>query len=220
MKFLIILSSVLVSCYGIVCPPNYCDTVKCPTINGCGPRQELVEKSSFCGCCDTCVKSLEIGETCATRLLGASIIGKCYGNTKCHPEKGVCAYKCLDERAEMLKLAQQNMLGVSVPNCEEDGSYSRMRCRGSVCTCLRKDGTETNHRMNAWETEGATCRCARDQAEFLRTGMVGLSFDCADNGNYNPVQCRGSACFCADEFGKQIEGTDSVSIGRKDEMNC
>ncbi|KAJ9595414.1 hypothetical protein L9F63_013398, partial [Diploptera punctata] len=42
----------------IVCPQNYCDTVKCVNIGECPENSLKIPKSSFCGCCDTCVNTL------------------------------------------------------------------------------------------------------------------------------------------------------------------
>ena len=52
--------------------------------------------------------------------------------------------------------------------------------------------------------------CAIDEYEYQ--DMVGLMFFCEANGNYAPVQCLGSVCFCADENGDQIADTEPVGI--------
>jgi hypothetical protein len=50
--------------------------------------------------------------------------------------------------------------------------------------------------------------------------MLGKIFRCKENGNYEDIQCEGSVCFCADENGKQIEGTQGVNIGKIGSLNC
>lgn len=61
--------------------------------------------------------------------------------------------------------------------------------------------------------------CARDKAEYEKTKMVGKMFSCSKNGNYEPIQCTGSVCYCVDENGKQV-GDNGVPIGDTDSLNC
>jgi hypothetical protein len=49
--------------------------------------------------------------------------------------------------------------------------------------------------------------------------MIGKMFSCEDNGNYKRIQCLGSVCFCADEFGKNA-GNGGVSIGELNTLKC
>lgn len=61
--------------------------------------------------------------------------------------------------------------------------------------------------------------CARDKAEYEKTKMLGEMFSCSKNGNYEPIQCTGSVCYCVDENGNQ-EGDNGVPIGDTDSLNC
>ena len=62
---------------------------------------------------------------------------------------------------------------------------------------------------------------ARDQDEYMKSGMIGKMFLCEDNGNYSPVQCMGSVCFCADENGLAVDnGQGGVHISDKDQLRC
>ena len=53
------------------------------------------------------------------------------------------------------------------------------------------------------------CARAKDEAK----GRLGVEFRCDDaTGNYLPMQCHGSMCYCADAHGKQV----GKSVPRQD----
>lgn len=61
--------------------------------------------------------------------------------------------------------------------------------------------------------------CARDQAEYMATGLIGRLFHCTDNGNYQTYQCMGSVCYCVDSNGNQ-KGNKTASIGAINDLVC
>ena len=61
--------------------------------------------------------------------------------------------------------------------------------------------------------------CARDQYEYMQTGLIGKMFHCDSNGNYDKVQCTGSVCYCVDMLGQQ-QGSSSVAIADIGTLNC
>ncbi|XP_074653198.1 uncharacterized protein LOC141907450 isoform X2 [Tubulanus polymorphus] len=61
----------------------------------------------------------------------------------------------------------------------------------------------------------SSCVCARAKFSFCLTGMVGLLFDCRDDGDYKSTKCKGSECFCSDRRGNIDTGT-GVNIGQLD----
>ena len=40
--------------------------------------------------------------------------------------------------------------------------------------------------------------CAREDHEIKRSGRLGKTVSCQNNGNYEPVQCLGTSCYCVD----------------------
>ncbi|GAB1605669.1 hypothetical protein Ahia01_000849200, partial [Argonauta hians] len=111
------------------------------------------------------------------------------------------------------------LLGAFIPRCEPDGTFSRVQCHGSECFCSHSDGTQIpGFKAPIHESQDMDCNCARDQFEYLKTKLVGKMFRCEPNGNYNKVQCLGSACYCVDKLGKQVGG--SVHISKSESMNC
>lgn len=118
------------------------------------------------------------------------------------------------------QLANHMLLGLEKPHCDANGYYEGMQFAGSQAYCVTKDGTSLNYMVNRWETgDHMDCQCARDQYEYQQTGLIGRMFNCLPNGNYAPIQCMGSVCFCADSMGKQI-GTSTVPIYQQDSLNC
>ncbi|XP_069688473.1 fungal protease inhibitor-1-like [Periplaneta americana] len=68
----------------IVCPPNYCNSVDCSTITNepCAENALLVPRSSFCGCCSTCITQLNKGDHCLN-LLGVPATAVCRDPLRC-----------------------------------------------------------------------------------------------------------------------------------------
>ncbi|XP_052062991.1 equistatin-like [Mytilus californianus] len=121
-----------------------------------------------------------------------------------------------------LRLVRQNPKpGARKPNCDSDGNYAPKQCSGSVCYCVKKDGSQiSEYTSHIGDSAQQTCKCARDSDEFLSSGMVGKLFSCQSDGSYDPVQCYfGPMCFCVDEDGKTT-GTDTVPYSQKNKMNC
>ncbi|CAH1785411.1 unnamed protein product [Owenia fusiformis] len=127
--------------------------------------------------------------------------------------------------SDRLKLLETSkpLLGRPTPKCDESGEYAPVQCQGSQCTCVEsKWGNQISeeYTMNRWETQGMKCNCARDQYAYRATGKLGLSFRCTQNGNYHPIQCIGSVCYCADENGLQGENSPTVGIWETEKLKC
>ncbi|VDI10362.1 Hypothetical predicted protein [Mytilus galloprovincialis] len=127
---------------------------------------------------------------------------------------------CQQELKQFHKNSELGMVGGRKPVCDSEGNYAPKQCSGSQCYCVKEDGKQIeDFSVNRWEAEQQTCKCARSQAEYKETGMMGKSFRCTADGSYDEVQCTGSQCYCADEDGQQI-GSDSVHIINLDKLNC
>ncbi|CAG2217055.1 unnamed protein product [Mytilus edulis] len=114
-----------------------------------------------------------------------------------------------------LRIYQQepNVPGRRKPVCDNLGNYAHKQCIGSQCYCVLKNGTHIpGFSFNNWKAEQQTCYCAREQAEYEATGLVGKMFRCTNDGSYDSIQCTGQYCYCA-WHGKQI-GESSVHNGR------
>lgn len=61
--------------------------------------------------------------------------------------------------------------------------------------------------------------CAVDRNEYARTRLLGLTFRCEPNGDYSPVQCTGSVCYCVDLRGTR-GGPASVPISQQNTLKC
>ena len=126
---------------------------------------------------------------------------------------------CFDHLQRLGRMPRP-MVGVFVPKCDDNGHYSSMQCHGSVCYCARKDGKNIGYENGIWESQEKSCNCARDADEYRQTGMLGRMFRCDKMGNYSPLQCHGSACFCVDKFGKKRQEIEGVHISQSHTLKC
>ncbi|XP_069122582.1 thyroglobulin-like [Argopecten irradians] len=109
--------------------------------------------------------------------------------------------------------------GYNLPDCEPDGTYSPMQCKGASCHCKSAEGIQITDNFEIGQTDKSSCRCARDEYEFTQTKMLGQTFDCTATGGYTPVQCTGSVCFCVDFKGDRA-GPGSVNIAFVSQLGC
>nr|KAI8743313.1 nidogen-2 [Biomphalaria glabrata] len=72
MLFALIVSLAMVSTINaIVCTPDMCATVRCAAVTAENCDGAIVKNGGFCGCCDSCIKALNPGDSCfSTFLLG------------------------------------------------------------------------------------------------------------------------------------------------------
>ncbi|KAK7476979.1 hypothetical protein BaRGS_00031755 [Batillaria attramentaria] len=91
MKVLVV-SLLVVSAQAIpACRPDTCFTVLCAAVTADSCDGTVVKHGGFCGCCDSCVKILAQGESCAqTMLLGAPTTAQCDQGLLCHPTQLTC----------------------------------------------------------------------------------------------------------------------------------
>jgi len=110
------------------------------------------------------------------------------------------------------------LLGVYIPECQEDGSYSPKQCRGSTgeCWCVDQNGVEIQGtRQGPTATTELVCGQSQELTPCLQlraqsTGLIGAyKPQCEADGSFSPKQCRGSTgtCWCVNQNGVEINGT-------------
>jgi len=130
-----------------------------------------------------------------------------------------------DDKVTQLNAIQANagtpLMGFHLPTCDEDGNFAPKQCREAVCSCVDKNGKQLGYQTQVWTNAAKTqdCKCAVKKAEYQATGMIGLMFNCATNGNYESKQCMGSVCYCVNSDGVKLVGTET-HIAQFSALNC
>ncbi|KAL3203569.1 hypothetical protein MRX96_011937 [Rhipicephalus microplus] len=75
---------------GFVCPPNYCDTIKCPkfTPEECSVRLSI--EASICECCAGCIRWIEVDQPCPFPASGVPLQSECKPGLVCDPKSHLC----------------------------------------------------------------------------------------------------------------------------------
>ncbi|XP_054023137.1 thyroglobulin [Dryobates pubescens] len=99
-----------------------------------------------------------------------------------------------------------------VPTCTKEGRYEEVQCYAGECWCLDNSGRE----IPGSRVQGKRPRCPTD-CEKQRRNLQNLKQSlpagsdlfipsCTKNGDFLPLQCYGTNCFCVDLNGKTIPG--------------
>uniref|UniRef100_A0A8C0EQJ8 Thyroglobulin n=1 Tax=Bubo bubo TaxID=30461 RepID=A0A8C0EQJ8_BUBBB len=99
-----------------------------------------------------------------------------------------------------------------VPTCTKEGRYEEVQCYAGECWCLDTSGKE----VPGSRVQGERPRCPTD-CEKQRRNMKNLKQSlpagsdifipsCTKDGDFLPLQCYGTNCFCVDLNGKTIPG--------------
>ncbi|XP_072895083.1 nidogen-2 [Hemitrygon akajei] len=119
------------------------------------------------------------------------------------------------------------LLGVHIPQCDDEGNFRPMQCHSSTghCWCVDENGLEITGTRTApgsaqprcglpdSERPKSACEQQREWAETemsLRGPLLGVHIpQCDDEGNFRPMQCHSSTghCWCVDEHGQEVPGT-------------
>ncbi|XP_052091507.1 saxiphilin-like [Mytilus californianus] len=235
MKTLIVILLLVVSSQALIqCPPDACMTVRCAAVTETNCLGRISKNGGYCGCCDACIQHIAEGKSCFNfLLLGAPSTAECEPGTHCDSKSFTCVHgkslaapeplsSCQSELQTYLGNQQNGvpLLGARKPVCDTNGNFSPKQCSGSQCYCVKKDGSKIDsYTANVWESSGQTCQCARDQAEYMATGLIGKLFYCTDDGSYQKYKCVGSVCFCSDSNGNQL-GLQTAPIGQVQSLKC
>ncbi|XP_066978895.1 uncharacterized protein [Macrobrachium rosenbergii] len=91
------------------------------------------------------------------------------------------------------------------PTCSEDGYFAEKQCKGPSnegrCVCVdpvgnRIFGSAFDFQKDLYET--MNCKCSRKVWERYQAGESTVTLHCAQNGNYEPLQCEDGWCYCID----------------------
>lgn len=99
-----------------------------------------------------------------------------------------------------------------VPTCTNDGRYEEIQCYAGECWCVDMSGTEIlGTRVLGRHPRCPTkCEKQREHLHLLQKSQPAGSDlfipSCTREGNFLPVQCHGSNCFCVNSEGRIIPG--------------
>lgn len=99
-----------------------------------------------------------------------------------------------------------------VPTCTKEGRYEEVQCYAGECWCLDTSGKE----VPGSRVQGKRPRCPTD-CEKQRRNLQNLKQSlpagsdlfipsCTEDGDFLPLQCYGTNCFCVDLNGETIPG--------------
>eukprot|EP00746_Dinoflagellata_sp_MGD_P139835 gnl/MRDRNA2_/MRDRNA2_73207_c0_seq1.p1 gnl/MRDRNA2_/MRDRNA2_73207_c0~~gnl/MRDRNA2_/MRDRNA2_73207_c0_seq1.p1 ORF type:complete len:602 (+),score=64.01 gnl/MRDRNA2_/MRDRNA2_73207_c0_seq1:245-1807(+) len=144
--------------------------------------------------------------------------------------------QCQQQRAAASLQEERGLLGIFVPSCEDDGTYSSRQCHGSLglCWCVDESGKSLPRTESRPGPEQDFCdverrhfakraNCEDEKKIAEHSGLIGVYVpQCKKDGNYSPRQCHGStgACWCVDPDGHKVEGTYDPATGPQSDEEC
>ncbi|KAL4218178.1 Cell surface proteoglycan [Mactra antiquata] len=123
------------------------------------------------------------------------------------------------------KLAQTSY----VPDCDNEGKFEKVQCVKDdragkhECWCVDYDGIKIDGTIMAHPKKpdcvyGANLKTCVFQMVQSRQDLLGAYRPrCDEMGEYEPMQCQGSLCWCVDSIGNEIVGTEAT---RGVVLNC
>ncbi|XP_027828679.2 thyroglobulin isoform X2 [Ovis aries] len=103
-----------------------------------------------------------------------------------------------------------------VPACTGEGSYEEVQCFAGDCWCVDARGREIAGSRVRGGRPRCPSECEKQRARMqslLGSQPAGSSLfvpACTSDGNFLPVQCFNSECYCVDTEGQPIPGTRSA----------
>ncbi|KAG5899875.1 hypothetical protein JTB14_012338 [Gonioctena quinquepunctata] len=206
----------------ILCTPNYCDKVKCPSLIGrCAEQNSTHNGVIFpsldaCNCCEYCLENLDEGELCAIgnpatsspkSICGPGLTCQLLPNSdydgKCVKMSTTCTKKQMsfDERRAKGTLGRMEVR----QSCDNDGFFVPYNCiPGQSCYCVDKNGIRIFGELDFTSLPDLymQCKCSRDAMEAAE--IIGKElqpdehFRCTANGDYDVIQHIGEKFFCVD----------------------
>ncbi|KFV40071.1 Thyroglobulin, partial [Tyto alba] len=123
-----------------------------------------------------------------------------------------------EDLGEVVKLALgskdcgEESRNLFVPTCTKEGRYEEVQCYAGECWCLDLSGKE----VPGSRVQGKRPRCPTDcekqrrNLQILKQSLPAGSDlfipSCTEDGDFLPLQCYGTNCFCVDLNGKTIPG--------------
>ncbi|CAL1291105.1 unnamed protein product [Larinioides sclopetarius] len=126
---------------------DFCKIVACESIADCS-KGRIIRNASYCGCCDACIKFLEINEPCEKPVEGSLKdikAPRCKDGLKCI--NGKCSQAC----SRHLDYLNQSM-GISFnihpqEHCTKTGDFERLQCIKDLCYCANPITGEVESRI-------------------------------------------------------------------------
>ncbi|TNN39573.1 Thyroglobulin [Liparis tanakae] len=111
----------------------------------------------------------------------------------------------------------QDSSSIFVPSCRPDGGFHDVQCAAAVCWCVDAWGQEVTGSRTAAGQPRCPTRCEVRRATALKVkGNMAAGAEihvpaCSEDGDFLPLQCAGSRCFCVDGEGAEStrEGAES-----------
>uniref|UniRef100_A0A8C2TCI6 Thyroglobulin n=1 Tax=Coturnix japonica TaxID=93934 RepID=A0A8C2TCI6_COTJA len=106
-----------------------------------------------------------------------------------------------------------------VPTCTKEGRYEQVQCYAGECWCLDTSGKEVPGSRVRGERPRCPSDCEKQRRNLqklkrsLSAGSDLFIPSCTKNGDFLPLQCYGTNCFCVDLNGKTIPGING-NIGK------
>ncbi|XP_051255191.1 LOW QUALITY PROTEIN: thyroglobulin [Dicentrarchus labrax] len=99
---------------------------------------------------------------------------------------------------------------IFVPSCTPSGGFQEVQCRGGECWCVDPQGQEVSGSRTGGRRPQCPSRCERERAMAVKVkGNMAAGAEiyipaCSNDGDFLPLQCVGSRCFCVDGEGKTM----------------
>ncbi|XP_008304814.1 thyroglobulin [Stegastes partitus] len=105
---------------------------------------------------------------------------------------------------------QEDEGSIFVPSCTSSGGFQDVQCGGADCWCVDSVGQEVAGSRTAGHRPRCPTRCERARMTALKVRSnlaAGAEIHipaCSEGGDFLPLQCVGSQCFCVDAEGKTM----------------
>ncbi|NWS92477.1 THYG protein, partial [Toxostoma redivivum] len=99
-----------------------------------------------------------------------------------------------------------------VPACTKEGRYEEVQCYAGECWCLDTSGKEVPGSRRQGKRPRCPKECEKQRRDLknlkqsLPAGSDLFIPSCTEDGDFLPLQCYGTNCFCVDMNGKTIPG--------------
>ncbi|XP_068586092.1 thyroglobulin [Cebidichthys violaceus] len=106
----------------------------------------------------------------------------------------------------------EDSAAIFVASCTSSGGFQEVQCRDEECWCVDPLGREVagSRTANGGGQPRCPSRCERERATALKVrgnmaaGAEILVPACSEDGDFLPLQCVGSRCFCVDADGRTM----------------
>lgn len=110
---------------------------------------------------------------------------------------------------------------IFVPSCTSTGAFQEVQCWGGECWCVDPQGQEVSGSRISGHPPRCPSHCERQRTRALNVkanmaaGAQIYIPACSEAGDFLPLQCVGSRCFCVDTEGKSSTGSAGGAVSCK-----